>query len=194
MLKQFRPAMTLLVLLTLLTGVAYPLAMTGLAQVVLPGAANGSLVVRDGRVVGSVLIGQTFTADRYFHGRPSAAGSNGYDAAASSGSNLGPLSTKLRDRIAKDIVNLKAGQIAIIPADAVTASASGLDPHISPQYAHLQLPRIARVRGMPEAQVRHILSMHIDAPILGFLGEPQVNVLSLNMALDSAARSAPIDK
>lgn len=194
MLKHFRPAVTLLVLLTLLTGVAYPLAMTGLAQVVLPGAANGSLVVREGRVAGSALIGQAFTADRYFHGRPSAAGANGYDAAASSGSNLGPLSTKLHDRIAKDIASLRAGQIAIIPADAVTASGSGLDPHISPQYAHLQLPRVARARGMPEAQVRHILSMHTDTPILGFLGEPQVNVLALNMALDTAARSALNDK
>lgn len=194
MLKQFRPAMTLLVLFTLLTGVAYPLAITGLAQVVLPGAANGSLVVRDGRVAGSAQIGQAFTVDRYFHGHPSAAGANGYDAAASSGSNLGPLSTKLHDRIAKDIASLRARQIAIIPADAVTASASGLDPHISSQYAHLQLPRVARARGMQEAQVRDILSQHTRSPVFGFLGELQVNVLVLNMALDAAAPRTMIYK
>lgn len=194
MLKHLRRAVTLLALFTILTGLAYPLAMTGLAQAVLPVAANGSLVVRDGTVVGSDLIGQSFTADRYFHGRPSAAGANGYDAAASSGSNLGPLSKKLHERIANDIASLKGGQIAIIPADSVTASASGLDPHISPQYAHLQLPRVAAARGMTEARVRDILSRYTHPPFLGFLGEPQVNVLSLNMALDTAAHSATNDK
>lgn len=187
MLKHLRPAVTLLALFTLLTGVAYPLAMTGFAQVILPGAANGSLIVQDGRIAGSDLIGQNFASKRYFHGRPSAAGANGYDAAASSGSNLGPLSKKLHERIAADIARLNAGQIAIIPADAVTASASGLDPHISPQYAHLQLPRVALARGTTEAEVRDILSKHIRKP---FLGEPEVNVLAVNMALDTAARSA----
>lgn len=194
MLKHVRPAVTLLALFTLLTGLAYPLAMTGLAQIVLPGAANGSLVVRDGTVVGSDLIGQNFASERYFHGRPSSAGANGYDAVASSGSNLGPLSKKLHERIAAEFARLQAGQIAIITADAVTASASGLDPHISPQYAHLQLSRVARARGVQEAQVRDILSQHTRSPVLGFLGEPHVNVLVLNIALDAAAPRTTIDK
>lgn len=187
MLKHLRAALTLFALLTLLTGVVYPLAMTGLAQLLLPGTANGSLVSRNGVVVGSALIGQGFASDRYFHARPSAAGANGYDAAASSGSNLGPLSKKLLDRVASDIAKLRTSQIAIIPADAVTVSASGLDPHISPQYAHLQLPRVAAARGMTEAQVREILVAHTDRPPLGVLGEPRINVLLLNMALDAAS-------
>jgi len=187
MLKHLRAALTLFALLTLLTGVVYPLAMTGLAQLLLPGTANGSLVSRNGVVVGSALIGQGFASDRYFHARPSAAGANGYDAAASSGSNLGPLSKKLLDRVASDIAKLRTNQIAIIPADAVTVSASGLDPHISPQYAHLQLPRVAAARGMTEAQVREILVAHTDRPPLGVLGEPRINVLLLNMALDAAS-------
>lgn len=180
MFSHLRPAAVLLVLLTLLTGVAYPLAVTGLAQAVLPHAANGSLVVAGGKVIGSELIGQNWTSERYFHGRPSAAG-NGYDAMASSGSNLGPTSAKLMDRVKEDMDALRASSATIIPADAVTASGSGLDPDISPAFALLQVSRVAKARGVDEAAVRKLV---VDATEDGAVGEPRVNVLLLNMGLD----------
>jgi potassium-transporting ATPase KdpC subunit len=180
MLAHLRPAVVLLVLLTLLTGIAYPLAVTGVAQLVLPSVANGSLVVADGKVVGSALIGQNWTSDRYFHGRPSAAG-NGYDAMASSGSNLGPTSAKLIARVKQDVDALHAGGAAAIPADAVTASGSGLDPDISPAFALLQVPRVAKARGVDEAELTKLVMSEIAD---GAAGEPRVNVLLLNMGLD----------
>ncbi len=192
--RQLRPALTALVFFTLLTGIAYPLAMTGLAQVAFPDQANGSLI-RDqaGQVVGSKLIGQPFSAPGYFHPRPSAAG-NGYDASNSSGSNLGPTSAALinavRQRVAayREENGLAPG--SVVPVDAVTASASGLDPDISLANALLQMPRVARARGLSEAEVRRLIGAHTDERALGLLGEPGVNVLELNLALDAAA---PID-
>jgi K+-transporting ATPase ATPase C chain len=184
MLAHLRPAFVLLVVFTLLTGLAYPLAMTGLAQVILPSVANGSLVVRGEKVVGSELIGQSFSSDRYFRSRPSAAGENGYDAANSSGSNLGPLSKKLLERVEGDVAALRKAGGAFIPADAVTASASGLDPHISPAFASLQVARIAAARNVPEARVRSIVEKVTEYRFLGLVGEPRLNVLRLNLALD----------
>jgi K+-transporting ATPase ATPase C chain len=184
MLSHFRPAATLLAAFTLLTGLAYPLAMTGLAQIAMPAAANGSLIRHQQAIVGSHLIGQAFTSDRYFWSRPSAAGEKGYDAANSSGSNLGPLSTKLIDRVSGDIAALRKMGAATIPADAVTASGSGLDPHISPAFAGEQVARIAAARGVPEAQVRALLALATDQPMLGFFGEPRTHVLRLNLLLD----------
>ena len=181
-----RPAVAMLGLMTVLTGLIYPLAMTGLTQVLLPGNANGSLIERDGKVVGSTRIGQVFTSDRYFHGRPSAAGQNGYDAAASSGSNLGPLSKKLMDRISGDVARLKSEGAGDVPADAVTASASGLDPNITPANASRQIARIAKARGVDADRVREIVRRHTEMPALGLLGEPRLNVLQLNLALDAA--------
>jgi len=170
---------TTLVLLVLVGGI-YPAAVWAIGQVAFRDEANGSLITRDGRTVGSSLIGQAFTSDRYFHSRPSAAG-NGYDASASSGSNLGPTSRKLADRIRADVKKL--GQ-PNVPADAVTTSGSGLDPHISPSYALLQIPRVARSRGTDEARLRALVEQRTEGRFLGVFGEPRVNVLLLNLALD----------
>jgi K+-transporting ATPase ATPase C chain len=186
MLIHLRPTVIILAFFTLLTGLAYPLLFIGFAHAVLPAAAGGSVIVKDGVVVGSRLIGQRFTSDKYFHGRPSAAGADGYDASASSGSNLGPLSKTLADRVAADVATLKAAGATIIPADAVTTSASGLDPHISVTFAELQVDRIARARGLPPDTVKAILKRHIKDPFLGIFGEPRINVLELNLDLDAA--------
>lgn len=187
MLSQLRPALILFIAFMLLTGIAYPFAMTGIAQLVFPVAANGGLVKDGDTVRGSALIGQSFATDRYFWPRPSAAG-NGYDAGASSGANLGPTSKKLIDRVAADAERVKAASgVTSLPPDSVTASASGLDPDISPAYALLQAPRIARARNMAEDKVRALVEAHANQPILGFLGEPRVNVLLLNRALDAVA-------
>jgi K+-transporting ATPase ATPase C chain len=185
MFQHLRPAIVMLVAFTVLTGLAYPLAITGLAQVAMPSAANGSLIMKDGNVVGSALIGQTFANPAYFHGRPSAA-SNGYDASTSSGSNLGPITQKLLDRVKSSVDELrKEGIEGLLPVDAVTASASGLDPDISPETALLQVPRVAKARNVPEDRVRDLVSAHIESRALGVLGEPRVNVLRLNLALDA---------
>jgi len=185
MLQHLRPALVLLLIFSLLTGVAYPLAITGIARVVLPVEAAGSLVVEKGVVRGSSLIGQAFTSDRYFQGRPSAAGT-GYDAGASSGSNLGPTSAKLHDRIAERTAALKAENPALpVPPELVYTSASGLDPEISPETAQFQIARVAKARSLTEAQLQALVAEHTRPRALGFLGEPTVNVLALNRALDS---------
>ncbi|ADG10328.1 potassium-transporting ATPase subunit KdpC [Caulobacter segnis] len=186
MLSHIRPALVSMGLFTALLGLAYPLAVTGVAQAAFPAQANGSLV-RDGggRVIGSALIGQAFAKPEYFHGRPSAAG-NGYDAAASSGSNMGPLNDKLIDREKTDASALRAENPgAAIPADAVTTSASGLDPDISPANARFQAPRIAKARGVPQNEVTALIDRQIQQPLLGFIGQPRINVLALNRALDA---------
>ena len=188
MLSYLRPAVVLLLLFTLVTGVIYPLTLTAVAQLIAPKQANGSLLERNGQVLGSVLIGQHFTTDAYFHGRPSAAGKDGYDAASSSGSNLGPLSSKLIDRVKADVAILKAAQAATIPVDAVTTSASGLDPHISPAFAMLQIDRVASARGVDKTRVHDIVDKQIEQPLIGMFGEPRVNVLLLNLAIDQALR------
>ncbi|MBB5747645.1 potassium-transporting ATPase subunit KdpC [Brevundimonas variabilis] len=185
MLSQLRPAIVMVALFTLLLGVAYPLGITGIAQAAFPGQANGSLVRdADGQVVGSALIGQPFAEARYLHPRPSAAG-DGYDASASSGSNLGPLNTDLADRVKTDADAIRAETgTQVIPADAVTTSASGLDPHVSPAYARLQAARVARARGVDVAAVQAVIDDHTDGALLGFIGQPRVNVLLTNRALD----------
>jgi K+-transporting ATPase ATPase C chain len=202
MLNAIRPAFTLLILFSALTGLAYPLAITGISQLLLPGAANGSLVLRDNKAVGSALIGQNFASDKYFHSRPSATQIQDpahpddssktidapYNAANSTGSNLGPTSQKLLDRVKADVdAKHAAGWTGPIPADAVTTSASGLDPHISPAAARAQAPRVAKARGMPEASVRDLVEASVENRWIGLLGEPRVNVLTLNLALDGAS-------
>jgi potassium-transporting ATPase KdpC subunit len=199
MLKEIRPAILILVLLTLITGLAYPLAMTAIAGVVFPKQAEGSLIERDGKVVGSALIGQEFTEDKYFHGRLSATTAPDpadstktvpapYNAANSSGSNLGPTSKALNDRVKEDIEKLKAENPSMpVPIDLVTASGSGLDPDISPEGALFQVPRVAKARQMPEDRVRQLITENTAGRLGGLLGEPRVNVLALNLALDAAA-------
>jgi K+-transporting ATPase ATPase C chain len=204
MLSQIRPAIVLLILFTALTGLAYPLAITGVAQLVMPHQANGSLLAAGGPPVGSALIGQNFASDKYFHPRPSATQAQDpahpddssktidapYNAANSTGSNLGPTSQKLLDRVKADVdARRAAGAAGPIPADAVTTSASGLDPHISPENALAQLAGVAKARNLPEDKVRAVLEANIEGRVLGLIGEPRVNVLRLNMALDAMAAS-----
>lgn len=183
-----RPAIVLTLLFALLLGIVYPLALIGIGQLAFPAQANGSLI-RDanGNVIGSSLLAQGFAQDRYFHPRPSAAG-KGYDALASAGSNLGPASQALHDRVKADVASLSLAPGQSVPADLVTASASGLDPDISPEAAFYQVPRVARARGLSEAQVHAVVEGTIQHPLLGFLGQPRVNVLLLNRQLDATSR------
>jgi K+-transporting ATPase ATPase C chain len=197
MASQLRPALVLFVLFSILTGLIYPLAMTGIAQLIFPARANGSLIEKDGKVIGSSLIGQNFTDAKYFWPRPSAttaADPNDstktipapYNASASSGSNKGPTAKDLMERVGEDVAKLKESVgDRPIPADAVTASGSGLDPHISPEYADLQVARVAKARGLGEDQVRAIVARHTEGRTFGLLGETTVNVLAVNLALDS---------
>jgi K+-transporting ATPase ATPase C chain len=199
MLREIRPAIVLLIALTLITGLVYPLAITGIAGVLFPYQAQGSMLERDGVVVGSELIGQVFTDDKYFHGRPSATNTPDpndptknvdapYNAANSGGSNLGPTSKVLADRLQGDVDKLKAeNSSAPVPVDLVTTSGSGLDPHISPAAALFQVPRVAKARNMPEDRVAALVQQQTEGRLFGLLGEPRVNVLALNMALDGAA-------
>jgi potassium-transporting ATPase KdpC subunit len=198
MLKEIRPAIVLLVALTVITGLVYPFVMTGIAGAIFPYQAQGSLVEQDGKVIGSALIGQEFTSDKYFHGRPSATVASDpndpsktvpapYNAANSGGSNLGPTNKALIERVQGDVDKLKQENPSTpVPIDLVTTTAGGLDPHISPAAALFQVPRVAKARNMPEDRVRQLVDEHTEGRILGFLGEPRVNVLALNLALDRA--------
>lgn len=188
MLKELKPALIVFGLMTALTGAAYPALITGIAQTVFPDQANGSLIAQDGKTVGSRLIGQTFSDPEHFWGRPSATAPMSFNAASSGGSNLGPLNPALEEAVKGRIEALKASdptQVAAIPVDLVTASGSGLDPHISVAAAQWQAPRVARTRHLPEAQVRELILGHTEGRQLGVLGEPRVNVLELNLALDT---------
>jgi K+-transporting ATPase ATPase C chain len=199
MLREVRPALVLIIALTLITGLIYPLAMTGIAGVIFPHQAQGSLIEKDGTVVGSELIGQVFVDDKYFHGRPSATNKPDpndatknvdapYNAANSGGSNLGPTNKALIDRVKGDVDKLKAENPSTpVPIDLVTTSGSGLDPHISPDAALFQVPRIAKARSMPEDRLRQLVADHVEGRFLGLIGEPRVNVLMLNIALDRVA-------
>ena len=193
MLSVLRPAATLLALFTLTTGIGYPLAVTGAARIIFPAQANGSLVEANGRVVGSSLVGQSFDDPRYFWGRPSATSTSPYDASASAGSNLGPTNPALATAVRERVAALRAADperaSMPVPVDLVTGSASGLDPHVSPAAALYQVQRVARVRGVPEDRVRTLVEAHIEERTLGVLGEPRVNVLRLNLALDELART-----
>lgn len=200
MLREIRPAIVLLLVLTAITGLAYPLAMTAIAGAIFPAQAQGSLIEKDGKVVGSALIGQEFKDDKYFHGRPSATlapdpndstktVSAPYNAANSGGSNLGPTSKALADRLKEDVEKLKAeNPNAAVPVDLVTTSASGLDPDISPEAAQFQVPRVAKARNMPEDQVKQLVASNTQGRLFGLIGEPRVNVLALNLALDGATK------
>jgi potassium-transporting ATPase KdpC subunit len=199
MLREIRPAIVLLVALTLITGLAYPLVMTAVSGAIFPKQAAGSLIEKDGKVVGSALIGQEFKDDKYFHGRPSATTApdpadssktvpSPYNAANSGGSNLGPTSKALNDRVKEDVEKLKAeNPQGSVPIDLVTTSASGLDPDISPEGALFQVPRVAKARQMPEDRVRELVTQNTQNRLAGLIGEPRVNVLALNLALDAAA-------
>jgi K+-transporting ATPase ATPase C chain len=185
--QQMASAFRMTLLFTILTGIIYPLAVTGLCQMLFRDKANGSLVTKNGQVIGSLLLGQSFTKPLYFQSRPSAAGSDGYDAASSGGSNLGPTNQKLIERVKKSVADFhktNPDYAGPVPADLVTASASGLDPHISPASAEAQMQRVAKARGISVEQLHQLVALHTAGRSLGFLGEPGVNVLSLNLALD----------